>query len=91
MIKYIHLERLKIIYTTLFIIVMQQSISIKKKEMSLFIQIIHMIMNIFLRNQLLRKRITIKLFEECIKYNYNNEFTIINELNKVVKNNTYFE
>ena len=54
MIKYIHLEGLKTIYTILFIIVIQQSISIKK-EMSLFIQIIHMIVNIFLRNQL-RKR-----------------------------------
>ena len=59
--------------------------------MSLFIQINHMIVNIFLRNQLRKKRITIKLFEECIKDNYNNEFTIINELNKVMKNNIYFE
>ena len=49
-----------------------------------------MIMNIFLRNQL-RRRNTITLFEECIKDNYNNEFTIINELNEVMKNNTYFE
>ena len=88
-IKYLHLEEPKTIYTTLFIIVMQQSISIKK-EMSLFIQIIHMIMNILLRNQL-RRRNTIKLFEEYIKDNYNNEFTIINELNEVMKNNTYFE
>ena len=56
MIKYIHLEGLKTIYTTLFIIVIQQSISIKK-EMSLFIQTIHMIMNIFLRNQLRKREI----------------------------------
>ena len=83
------LRRTEDIYTTLCIIVMQQSISIKK-EMSLFIQIIHMIMNILLRNQL-RRRNTIKLFEEYIKDNYNNEFTIINELNEVMKNNTYFE
>ena len=61
----------------------------QKNEMSLFIQIIHMIMNIFLRNRL--KRNTIKLFEECIKDKYNNEFTIINYLNEVMKNNTYFE
>jgi len=47
-------------------------------------------MNIFLKNQL-KKRITIKLFEECVKDNYNNEFTIINDLNEVMKNNTYFE
>ena len=59
--------------------------------MSLFIQIIHMIMNIFLRNQLRRKRNTVTLFEEYIKDNYNNEFTIINDLNEVMKNNTYFE
>ena len=32
MIKYIHFERSKTIYTTLFIIVMQQVISIKKKK-----------------------------------------------------------
>ena len=51
-----------------------------------------MIMNIFLRKKLIKKkRITIKLFEECIKDNYNNEFTIINDLNEVMKNNTYFE
>ena len=59
--------------------------------MSLFIQIIHMIVNIFLRNQLRKREITVKLFEECIKDNYNNEFTIINYLNEVMKNNPYFE
>ena len=45
----------------------------------------------FLKKSIKKKRNTVKLFEEYIKDNYNNEFTIINELNKVMKNNTYFE
>ena len=89
MIKYIHLEGLKTIYTILFIIVIQQSISIKKRNEFIYSNYPHNYEH-FLKKSI-KKRNTIKLFEEYIKDNYNNEFTIINNLNEVMKNNTYFE
>ena len=90
MIKYLHLEGSKIIYTTLFIVVMQQLISIKKRNEFIYSNYPHDYEH-FLKKSIKKKRNTIKLFEEYIKYNYNNEFIIINELNEIMKNNTYFE
>ena len=90
MIKYLHLEGQKTIYTMLFIIVIQQSISIKKRNEFIYSNYPHDYEH-FLKKSIKKKRNTVKLFEECIKDNYNNEFTIINYLNEVMKNNTYFE
>ena len=90
MIKYLHLEGLKTIYTMLCIIVIQQLISIKKRNEFIYSNYPHDYEH-FLNKSIKKKRNTIKLFEECIKDNYNNEFTIINYLHEVMKNNTYFE
>ena len=90
MIKYIHLEGSKTIYTTLFIVLIQQSISTKKRNEFIYSNYSHDYEH-FVKNQLRRKRNTIKLFEEYIKDKYNNEFTVINNLNEVMKNNIYFE
>jgi len=70
---------------------MQQLISIKKRNEFIYSNYSHDYEHFLKKLIKKKKRNTIKLFEECIKDNYNNEFTIINDLNEVMKNNTYFE
>ena len=70
---------------------MQQLISIQKRNQFIYSNYPHDYEYFLKKSIKKKKRITITLFEEYIKDNYNNEFTIINELNEVMKNNTYFE